>query len=195
MSIPKHAAEVLRAAEASMRDLARAALEAKQYRDVAELAQLADALADLIRGHQGVRDADVPMGAAAAEPVRTGRASGRSVGTRAYPHFRRDNEKLVKVGWSKKDRREYEHRVPHRAVLRIAERINEVVPPGRVFRMDRVLPVESGDGGEIPSYQAYVALAWFRALGAVEERGKDGFAVANGGLTPARLEQAWRELP
>jgi len=61
--------------------------------------------------------------------------------------------------------------------------------------MDRALPVKMEDGGEIPSYQAYVALAWFRALGAVEERGRDGFAVVNGGLTPERLEQAWRELP
>jgi len=175
--------------------LARAALEAKQYREVAELAKLADALADLSCGREGIEAADPAAAPTAPLAVRISRTSGRTVERREYPHFRRDNGKLVKVGWSKKDRREYEHRVPYRAVLRVAHRINEVVPPGRVFRMDRALPVKMEDGGEIPSYQAYVALAWFRALGAVEERGRDGFAVVNGGLTPERLEQAWRELP
>ena len=61
------------------------------------------------------------------------------------------------------------------------------------FLMDELMPFKMRDGEEIPSYQAYLALAWFRSLGVVESRGKDGYAVTVPDLQ-SRVEQAWNDL-
>jgi len=56
------------------------------------------------------------------------------------------------------------------------------------------MPFKSRSGAEIPSYQAYLALAWFRSLGAVEPRGDNGYAIVVDGLRRA-IENAWNDFP
>jgi hypothetical protein len=116
-------------------------------------------------------------------------------GSDEYPRFERDEEKLVKVAWSKKDRREYEHRAPHDVVNVVAASILGVGRPGKVFSMEDLMPFKTAAGAEIPSYQAYLALAWFRSLGLVEQRGKNGYAAVTGALNISAIEQAWSALP
>src|SRR5262245_3021461 len=45
---------------------------------------------------------------------------GRRPAAQIYPQFFRRGDELVKVGWSKKDRKEYAHRAPRRAVVAVA---------------------------------------------------------------------------
>ena len=40
----------------------------------------------------------------------------------------------------------------------------------------------------------YLALAWFRNIGAVEQRGKDGYAVIGDQLQSANVTKAWANL-
>jgi hypothetical protein len=179
-------------AERAIRGLMERALAERRYADLNAVAPIAQTLAELLHERQASIPADYPAGAPPASssphprPARAARDD--------YPRFRRDNDRLVKIAWSKRDRREYLHRAPRAAVFRVAQRLTQLVPAGKTFAMDRVLPVKDESGNEIPAYQVYLALAWFRAMGAVRERGKEGYAAAHGMLDPERLEDAWNNL-
>src|SRR5207249_1622479 len=94
----------------------------------------------------------------------------------------------------KKDKREYEHRAPRAVVFRVAELLASSVLPGTPFAMDRLIPLKDSDGVDVPSYQVYLALAWFRSLGSVEQRGKEGYAILDGALDEVSLDQAWKRV-
>lgn len=195
--------ELITNAEAGMRALMARALAEHRYQDVAEVAPLAEAVAKLtLRGASIAANEITPAVGSPAQsenipppqPTKDAYTKTRRAGQDDYPRFERDGDKLVKVGWSKKDRREYEHRAPREAVFAVASRLVGFGRPGKLFSMETLLPFKGGAGGDIRSYQAYLALAWFRFMGAVEQRGKDGYSVANDALNPADLSTAWDNL-
>ena len=53
---------------------------------------------------------------------------------------------------------------PERQSSVVAEILNSTIGSGKVFAMDRLMPFKKTDGSEIPSYQAYLVLGWFRML-------------------------------
>jgi hypothetical protein len=107
-----------------------------------------------------------------------------------YPRFEREADRLVKIGWSKRDRRAYEHRAPRDVVFRFA-RLLEAKTSNDTFTMDDLLPIKDENGSELPSYQAYLAMAWLRSLGAIQRVGKNGYSVKPENLTPDALEHFW----
>jgi hypothetical protein len=111
-----------------------------------------------------------------------------------YPRFERHGDKLVKIAWSKKDRREYEHRASAEVIFRVAELFQSDRAPATPFKMDTLMPFKTRSGAEIPSYQAYLALAWFRSLGAIEPRGENGYAIVVDNLR-STVGDAWNNLP
>jgi hypothetical protein len=113
-----------------------------------------------------------------------------------YPKFFRRGEELVKVGWSKKERKEYHHRAPRVAVDAAASAIRQVGAKGKMFNGDSLLPLKStNDGTAVPDYQAYVALAWLKHLGIVEQRGRRaGYTLAPEKQIESTITSAWPEL-
>lgn len=198
--------EILIRAEGELRALIEHALAAQRYRDVATVAAVADKVADLVTTLEdtaneavsphssGVTTIESPKmhdgGSHDSEEseARTNKRSRRET----YPYFERDGDKLVKIGWSKKDRRTYEHRASKNAVLAVSSAI-ERFGDGIVFTMDGLLPVEDG-GQEVPSYQAYLALAWLRTINAVRRKGKEGYVTLESGCSNEKVEHAWNEL-
>ena len=79
----------------------------------------------------------------------------------------------MKVGWSKKKRKEYEHRAPQRIVEAFVRHLTNTIKIGRTFTMEQILPVpDLVNGGEIPAYQSYLTLAWLNEIGAVVKKGR-----------------------
>lgn len=112
-----------------------------------------------------------------------------------YPRFERDGDRLVKIGWSKKNKEAYEHRAPREAVDAFVRHLASHVAPGKVFAMEDVMPVpDPGTGVDLPAYQAYLVLAWLRHVGAVEKKGKDGYVLRNGMLTGGKFEVFWSDI-
>ena len=204
------AVDILSDAEASLRGLMERALAEQQYREVATIATIADSIASLIASSSG------PGGVGDTEGAISGSVDGSSPeearshdgqgsadvpprrprdGRVGYPRFEREANKLIKIGWSKKDRRAYEHRAPREAVLLFSGVLAKKSRNGRVFTMDELLPLRDEQGHDIPSYQAYLALAWLRSLGMVKRRGKEGYIVKNGFMDPAHLTQSWEQVP
>lgn len=202
------AQEVIRGAEAKLRDLISEALQDQRYGDVREVAQLADRVAHLLssRELESANAAGPLDNKSATHPTRPQTSSKKRVrrrkGTasaqspkRTYPRFVRDGHRLVKVGWSKKNRQEYQHRVPRSALQAFAEHLTAHIEGGRVFDIEGLLPVHDSAGQEIPAYQVYVIVAWMRDAGIVERKGRDGYLVEDPSSLFSQFDALWSGLP
>jgi hypothetical protein len=112
-----------------------------------------------------------------------------------YPRFLRDGDRLVKLAWSKKERRPYEHRAPKAIVQKLLDAVRKRKGEGSQFDAADVLPLMTPTGEEYPSYQSYLALNWLRHVGVVTKIGREGYVVRPGAASAEKLEQFWESLP
>lgn len=192
----ERAVKLLSDCEASLRRLGANALTSGDYDD-------ADRISDWARAIRAMT-APSPM------TSRDGNGNGtdHSVADRRerkgakaseYPKFFRRGDELVKVGWSKKGRREYHHRAPRQAVDALTSTVKQAGARGKIFTSDDVLPqlkgLSGGDDSAIPPYQGYLALAWLKHLGLVEQHGRrGGYALVPDRQFDDSIESAWNTL-
>lgn len=196
------ARQILVAAQGQLRQLIERGVREQRYAEVAEVAGLAQGVASLLQGRLAPASKDAPP-ALTEQPKRGGasapvlsRGSAARTGKPNYPRFERDGDKLVKVGWSKKNKAAYEHRAPREAVIAFARHLSGSVQAGKLFAVEDLLPVpDLAGGGELPAYQVYLALAWLRQVGAIDKRGRDGYVLRQSGLNDAMLDEHWARLP
>jgi len=113
-----------------------------------------------------------------------------------YPRFLRLKDDLVKIGWSRRDRREYHHRSPYQYLSLLVNRLVDIGTAGRLFTSEELFPLhDADDGADVPSYQAYLCLAWLRQVGLVEPRGRQGYTVPETEGLPQKVQQLWAALP
>jgi hypothetical protein len=198
ISARNRAVSILDRAHADMRRLIDECLAAESYEEVAAVAAIASRLV-----HARL-DGDAPN----SMPNRDRRTEGWTVPTAfgdgaevisgaretrsEYPRFERDGERLVKIGWSKKDRQSYEHRAPYSAIVAVYEALRNTKGS---FTMDQILPLKDSDGGDIPSYQSYMIVAWLRQRGVVERNGNDGYTIHRDRLSRDAANTMWQSLP
>ena len=213
----KKALGILSEAEEALSTLMREALADQRYDDVATVAEATQLLTDLVGSLESPSRKDRDAGLSGArtrreetpasgaglpgtqnprkEPRRVPSGAARGEPSGSYPQFAKDGDRLVKVGWSSKVRREYEHRT-HRKVLRVFARVVRDRPEAAdCFTMDDVLPLVYAGGKEIPSYQAYLALAWLRRVEAIRKEGRDGYRADLFKLSDESLKSLWESLP
>ena len=132
MSDFSKAKDLICRAETGLLEMMQCALAEKRYNDLAELAPVAGALSDILRSIEPDGNARNSPTATTGDALRQMTPAGLFAGSRRlsrsarkpavkddeYPRFQRDGDRLVKVGWSKKDGAEYEHRAPRETVLR-----------------------------------------------------------------------------
>lgn len=115
--------------------------------------------------------------------------------TGAYPRFIRSGDLLIKVGWSKKTRKEYQHKAPYTAVEAFAGHLLKHTRDGKPFTMEDLMPIpDEANGGELPGYQAYLVLAWLRSNEAVAKQGREGYVANHAMLGEKALSQSWQAL-
>lgn len=204
--------EALRKVEACESDIRKLLADAAtqgDYATVLRIADLAKALAALAAEGRGA-SAAAPMSVATAPRTgRPGRDDNRATsapppGTsrksrlpaETYPKFFRRGDDLVKVAWSKTDRREYNHRAPRCAIDAVVAAVRHLGANGRIFTGDKLLPLKDpADGARLADYQAYVALAWLRHLGIVEQHGrKSGYTLVPDKQIDSIITAAWPGL-
>ncbi len=159
------------------------------------------------RGATGstARGADRPGKEQGAPPARSlekvqGRNSTepmpRRATERAYPKFVRDGDVLVKIGWSKKGRTEYEHRAPRIVIDQIVGAIAKLGANGVRFSVEQLLPLLGASDGEgTPNYQTYLCIAWLREQALLEQRGRQGYSSANTARLKHLVDEAWTATP
>jgi len=195
---------ILAAAEKALADAANDAARGGQYDAASLLIELASALKTLsldARERLAPRaiGAQVDGKATAHDPISESGPAARS-GTRlkklSYPKFLREGDSLVKVGWSRSKKSEYEHKCPRKVLPILADAIGKAGARGRRFPMERILPLtDPAEGTRIPDYQVYLCLAWFRALGFLIQHGRQGYSLASKAPVEPLLDSHWASLP
>lgn len=105
---------------------------------------------------------------------------------RKYPAFLRRGDDLVRVGWSKKARREYRQFVNRKSVDAVVKSLVKAASKGKPFTVESLQPVRNTEGDEVPVYEIYNTLAWMRQLGLARKRGRRDYSLPN----PEKLERA-----
>ena len=114
---------------------------------------------------------------------------------RKYPQFARQQNELIKFGWSKRARKEYQHRSPRTVLELLVGRIAEFGARRKLFTADMILPLKDSAGNEIPSYQAYLCLAWLRECRLVVAKGRQGYRVPSIEALKGSTGERWDKLP
>ena len=202
----KQALGILREAEVKLCGLIPKALAGRRDEEAGRLMELARVLADARCSRAGsgsgaragaavaAAGADTPRGP---RPARKQRAKiGKKRKTSPYPKFFREGDSLLKLGWSRKSKAEYEHRAPRKAVLAVAERIAEVASTKGRFTVEDIGDVRIDQREEpISGCQVYLCVAWFRRAGLVVQHGRRGYSLPVAPAKfPAKVKSAWREL-
>ncbi len=208
MALVKRAAQHLLDTEKALRALlADGASNGSDYDDLFRVAELAKAVRRMADGATSHRPPATTRNAAAATRKvgkvgtatkrRRNPATGRSrANTRKYPVFLRTGDNLIKVAWSKSSKAEYEHKAPKRALTDLVAVIAEVGARQDQFTTEDVMPVkDSRDKTEIPSYQAYLCLAWLREAALVQRHGRQGYSVTDPEGLRGQVDTHWQMLP
>jgi hypothetical protein len=191
---------VLQAAEAELRGHIDSALSAQQYDEIAVYAQVASELVALRLRFSEPEELPATRASSASVELLDTEGSTRLPENatparklaRGYPRFEREGERLIKIGWSKKDEKEYEHKTSHSAIEAVVKSLRET--KGR-FTIDEILPIKDATESEVPSYQVYIVVAWLRQTGAIDRIGNDGYTTRQAALALEAVNTLWNSLP
>lgn len=194
----------LRACEEELRKLAAEAAAQGDYDALTRLGNTARTVAEISRDWQTApqaRDTVQPDAGLTArqapEAASLGAAPGRDHSTKAargaYPRFIRRGNELVKIGWSKGDRKEYQHRAPHSLLVKLRQALLDAGKRRKLFKMDVLERQLSSIGA--PGYQAYVWLAWLRSAGLVKQHGRQGYSIVKPATFEEDVNLAFAEVP
>jgi hypothetical protein len=210
-----HAIAICHNAEKALRELMRGAIGAGEYRDLPTLARFAEQMSQMA-AKLAQNPEPPPLAPARAAATRPAAPSRRRTRARRrgrvkqsgqpqpavrsikaeYPRFRRDGQTLVKTGWSKSAKAEYQHRAPKTVAGTLLKAIAALEAKMPVFTVDALLPLaDPTDNTEIPGYQVYLALAWLRKEGIVRQLGREGYSLLVKSELDKSLEDRWTALP
>lgn len=191
---------VLRAFTAQLKGLTEAALTDGDFDSVIYVTTILKRLSNLQLGPATASEASAAedsesLNRAAGNPAPpvSRRTPAKPKTKTGYPRFRREGSYLVKVGWSKKSREEYEHRALADVVLAIAAGFDDKSIEGRTVSADE-LATATTDGQEIPSYQLYLALAWLRSERLLNRIGRKGYTSAVPGELAEKATERWEAM-
>jgi len=107
-----------------------------------------------------------------------------------YPKFEVKNGALFRIGWSKKERREYTHKVSKQIFYQTVEEMGRLAQ-GRAgpFMAEKIIEqVNNSESETIPSYQIYVVIGLLRKLDCIKQIGREGYDIPPDISTKARNE-------
>lgn len=192
--------EALRDCESQLRDLLRQASDARDYDTVQRLADWARALVTLATNDVLAPRASQPgnvheQSRAQLKKQRRRSQRKRRAGNKKYPRFIRLGDELIKIGWSKKQKREYQHKALRRVINLLTERLCEVGGPSELVTTEKLFPLcDSAEKTEIPGYQAYLCLAWLRDSALIEQVGRQGYYVTSPDKLRNAIDDCWKTL-
>jgi len=112
-----------------------------------------------------------------------------------YPKFVREGDSLVKIGWSRRDRKPYEHKAQRSVLRSLVQALVRVGSGGERFTVEALLPLkDTSAGSEIPDYQMYLTLAWLRSIGLIVQHGRQGYSLPEEMDLSRESELHWGKL-
>jgi len=194
----KEATTLLRDTEAKLRGLVSKAATLGDYASVLQIAAWARTLCELVRScpSGGNGQATQP----GSSQVRSRRSSFQAPPTNRltrhpYPQFFRQGDQLIRLAWSKRERKEYRHKAPHSALKALVKAMAEKGVDGRVFSTDEFLPIRDTGNGDVPNYQAYVGISLLKQTGLIDQHGRQGYSIPRLDEFRDAADAVWKNLP
>jgi hypothetical protein len=200
MAILEEAAGLLRETERKLRALVSAAATSGDYTSVVHIASWAQTVAALVNG----RSAKASAATGSNLPRKNGKSTKETaIQTRGfrrpgaeYPQFFRHNDHLIRLAWSRGQRKEYIHKAPYVVLKELTKAMAEQGADGRVFSTDDFLPLQDKTGGDaVPNYQAYVGIALLKQRGLIDQHGRQGYSIPRLADFKDGVEAVWKKLP
>ncbi len=205
---------ILRRCERDLKKILQQAAESGEYdklfevgrwaRNVAGIAlEAEEALSIGTTSPVKVSNASAAQAPVEARPTPTSQQSGAEHGVKknskqrkatAYPRFVRRDDELIKIGWSKKQKKQYQHKSPKYVLELLRNALLNSKADTQTISTDEFFPLRDKDGGEVPGYQAYVCLAWFKAEELVVQEGRQGYRVLARNKLAEALSARWEAL-
>jgi hypothetical protein len=200
MVLLDRASNLLRETEGKLRGLVSEAATSGDYASVFQIAAWARTLSELINGKSPERSKNAVS--IPGSPQNSGRgtkqnsSSSRSLqrGQRNYPQFFRQGDQLIRLAWSKREKKEYRHKAPYSTLKVLAKSMAEKGADGRVFATDQFLPIRDTGNGEVPNYQAYVGISLFKQTGLIDQHGRQGYSIPRLTEFKDAVEAVWKKL-
>lgn len=111
-----------------------------------------------------------------------------------YPRFQVKKDALIRIGWSKKERREYTHKAPKAVYDQTVRAMGDLARSAAgPFMAEQIIEHLNQIGPEsIPSYQVYVVIGLLRETSCIKQRGREGYDVPTD-IVP-RAEREWEGM-
>lgn len=203
MDALKQAITLLQETESKLRGLLSNAATAGDYATVVRIAAWARGLSDLVNGTSGVPgnrtalQSDAPArkdGRSSTEIPKTKHSAPKQA-QKTYPIFLRHDDQVVRLAWSKREKKEYRHKVPLAALKTLTKTMAEKGADGRVISTDQFLPIRDAAGVEIPNYQSYVGISLLKHTGLIDQHGRQGYSIPRIADFKDAAEAVWKKLP
>lgn len=197
MGLAGDISRILAEAERQLKGLAVEALARRDYEAAGLIAAVANRVAtadEAMDGSNGVPP--MPPAAATSKSASEGGSKPLVAVAKEFPRFHRDRDNLVKTGFSKSDRKIYQHRCPREVLDRLAAEIGQLASDGRGFTTEQLVSAEGGQLAGIPAYQIYLSLGFLLKRGIVRRNGRSEYVVSDGRVSElaAAVHREWNAL-
>lgn len=188
---------LLQETEAKLRGLVCEAATSGDYASVVQIASWARLLSELLNRKSPERvSSAVPV----SKSSRIGAKGPKQVslskrGQRSYPLFFRQGDHVIRIAWSKRERKEYRHKAAYAILKVLAKSMAERGADGRVFATEQFLPVRDAQDSEVPNYQAYVGISLFKQAGLIDQHGRQGYSIPRLAEFKDAVEAVWKKIP
>lgn len=96
-----------------------------------------------------------------------------------YPKFKITSNSLIRIGWSKKEKREYSHKaskIIYDLTIDAMEKISNTAA-GPFMAENIIDKLNKNSDQSIPAYQVYVVIGYLKDQGYIQQIGRDGYNI------------------
>jgi len=190
--------EILNKAEQELREAIAEAARSGDYRTVELGRNVAVNIKELCErisgnGQLTTKPASITRGSETKDQKKNKKFTRRSKPA-GLPRFEVRNGSLYKIGWSKKQRSEYSHKVPRSAFDAITTVMARLASEGTgPFTAESVIEkLNASIEDTIPAYQVYVVMAALRSLDAISQIGREGYDIPID--ISEKVKDLWKEM-
>ena len=107
-----------------------------------------------------------------------------------YPKFEVKNDTLIRIAWSKKQRREYTHKAPRFVFNETVKAMAALAQSGAgPFMAEQIIEqVNNMESEAVPSYQVYIMIGLLRKTKCIKQVGREGYSIPTDIRTKAEKE-------
>jgi len=185
--------EILTKTESEIQKVIIEAAQASDYRSV-DMARNAAVNIKNLRAQISDTTRKVESKSVKAEKRVKRKVVSRKAARTGYPKFQIKKDTLIRIGWSKKQRREYTHKTTRFVFEITIKAMAKLAKSGAgPFTSEQLIDqINSVESETIPSYQVYAVIGILRQANCIKQIGRNGYDIPPEILEKA--EQKWSEL-